>query len=524
MRSSAILLVVVFSLLAVGAMGAEGPTLRIGTPYSIEGLDPIKYSSDGDFYVLSQIYEPLISIEGPYVTPRLAESWENPDPRTWVFHLRDNMYWHDGNEVFPAGSDEKATAEDVKFTFEFILDPANQARLQPKLSSIIESVEVVDELTVKVTTKKPYAFLLQDLNRIPILSKKVFEQLGTEAAIRKAIGCGPFRFVEYRPDDRVVLVRNDRFFIKPQIYKVVFYIIPDKMSLLMALEAGDIDIALQIPPTEVPRVLAEGKLKVVRNSYGWYRYAAFNFDHPFFQDWRVRMAICMAVDMDSIVRNIFPEPQLAERAYGPIPRGIPGFDESWKSLWVYDPEAAKAYLEAAGWKDTNKDGILDKDGKPFRFVLQCPNDPNRQKMSVLISTYLKRIGIDAQVRVKDWATHLDDIRKGNTEMFVMGGGSTADGLLYMFHSRDAGGGAHDTRYRNPLLDAVLDQARATVDAEAREKLWSQAARLVVLDRVHLCAYLEYIQVAMRPEVKGFDTIPTPWTSLVNVTRQVRIED
>jgi len=508
----------------VALAAAEGPILRIGTPYSIETLDPTKYSSDGDYYVLSQIYEPLVNTEGPYVIPRLAKSWENPDSKTWVFHLRDNMYWHDNNEVFPAGTRERVTAADVKFTFDYVLDPANEARLQPKLAAVIESVDVVDDFTVKFTTKEPYAFLLQDLNRVPILSQRAVAQIGLEGLARKPIGCGPFKFVEYRPDDRVVLIRNDDFFIKPQLYKVVFYIIPDKMSLLMALEAGDIDIALQIPPSEVPRVLSEGKIKVVRNSYGWYRYAAFNFDHPFFKDWRVRMAISMAVDMDAVVRNIFPEEQLAERAYGPVPRGIPGFDESWKELWVYAPEGAKEFLAKAGWTDTDGDGILDKNGESFTFTLQCPNDPNRQKMSVLIATYLKKIGINAQVRVKDWASHLQDIREGNTEMFVMGGGSTPDGLLYMFHSRDARGTAHDTRYTNPALDVLLDEAKATVDPEMREQLWTEAARLVILDRVHLCGYLEYIQVGMRPEVHGFDTIPTPWTSLVNETRQVTLED
>ncbi|MCK4392871.1 ABC transporter substrate-binding protein, partial [Candidatus Bipolaricaulota bacterium] len=234
--------VVLLSFIVIGmlvpAVAAEGPVLRIGTPYSIETLDPTKYSSDGDYYVLSQIYEPLVQttlVEGLYVIPRLAESWENPDSCTWIFYLRDNMYWHDGNEVFPEGSREKATAEDVKFTYDFILDPANQARLQPKLASIIESVEVVDKLTVKFVTKEPYAFFLGDLDRVPVFSKKVYEQLGRESFATNPIGCGPFKFVEYRPDDRAVLVRNENFFIKPQLYKVEFYIIPDKMSLLMAL-------------------------------------------------------------------------------------------------------------------------------------------------------------------------------------------------------------------------------------------------------------------------------------------------
>lgn len=497
---------------------SQGDTLTIGTPYSIETFDPTKYSSDGDMYILSQVYETLVSTEGTLVVPRLAESWQTPDDKTWVFKIRKGMYWHDDNEVFKKGTKKEVTAQDVKYTLDFILDPANKARLQSTLAGYIAKVEAPDNYTVKITTKEPYAFLLNDLGRIPIFSKEVRDKLGPEKFAKTPIGCGPFKFVEYKPDDRVVLVRNEDFFIKPKVAKVVFRIIPDKSVALMALESGEIDIALQIPATEVPRLLKENKINVIRNTFGWYRYAAFNFNTPVFQDPRVREAISLAVNLEEITRTIFPDKQLAEPAYGPVPRGLPGFDENWKSMHEYNVEKAKKLLADAGWKP-GKDGILTKGGKPLSFSLKVHNDPNRQKMAVLISTQLKSIGIDAQVQVRDWATHLDDIRKGNTEMFIMGGGSTPDGLLYMFHTQIAAGQAHNTFYKNKELDALLDKAKRTVDEKKRTEMWSQAAAMTIKDRVHLGGYLEYVQIGTSKRVQEFDP-PTPWISLCNVKRNV----
>ena len=528
-------LIVVFVVLAAVVSGCAGSappkatpeppkpapaqdTLTIGTPYSIETLDPTKYSSDGDNYILSQVYEPLVSIDGATVVPRLAESWENPNDVTWVFKIRKGLYWHDGNEVFPKGTKKEVTAQDVKYTYDFILDPANKARLQSTLAENIAKIEAPDNYTFKVTTKAPYAFLLNDLGRIPVFSKEVRDKLGADKFAKTPIGCGPFVFVEYKPDDRVVLTRNDNFFIKPKVAKVVFRIIPDKSVALMALESGEIDIALQIPATDVPRLIKENKVTVIRNSFGWYRYAAFNFNVPLFQDPKIREAIASAINLAEITKTIFPEAMLAEPAYGPVPRGLLGFSDTWKTMWEYNPDKAKKTLADLGWK-LNKDGILEKGGKKLSFSLKVHNDPSRQKMATLISTQLKAVGIDAKVAVRDWATHLDEIRKGDTEMFIMGGGSTPDGLLYMFHTKFAAGQSHNTFYKSKALDDLLDKAKGTVDEKKRTTMWTEAATMTIKDRVHLGGYLEYVQIGTSKKVEQFDP-PTPWVSLCNVKRNV----
>ncbi len=496
--------------------------LRIGTPYTIETFNPFTYSSDGDRYVLSQIQESLVDSEGGHHWPLLAESWTNPDNNTWVFKIRDNAYWHEGNEVYPEGAKEKVTAQDVADVFNFVLDPANKARLQAKLDQIVESVEVVDESTVKFITKEPYAFFLEDINRVPIFSLKAYEVLGPEKFAQFPIGTGPFKFVEYKTDDQVILERNDAYHIKPNLDKVIFKIIPDKSVAAIALQTGEIDVSLQVPPTEVDKVVSSGNAHIVPNSYGWYRYAAFNFNNPLFQDLKVRQAIKMAIDMDEAVTAIFSNESLAERAHGPVPKGIVGWSDEWKNLTEYNPEKAKQLLAEAGWKP-GADGILEKDGKAFKFVLKTPNDVNRSKLGVIIATQLKQIGIDCTAQPQEWATHLEDIRNGNTEMFIMGGGSTPDGLLYMFHTEFAEGQSHNTWYNSPDLDALLDEARITVNTDEREKLWEKAARMTIEDVVHVNGYNEYVQIGVSNKVKDFDEYPSVWMSLVSALRNVSID-
>lgn len=506
----------------VGISAEDTTVLRIATPYTIETLDPFNFTGDGDFYVISQVYETLINTEGELIIPRMAESWENPDNVTWIFHLRE-MYWQDGNEVYAEGEAPMVTAHDFVYTLDYLLNPDNKAVRLNKFTPYIASYEAIDDLTLKIVSPEPSAFFLDGIETLVVVSQEILETLGEDFA-DNPIGCGAYEFVENQAGHRVTLRANEDYFIKPAVDEVVFHIIPDHMTMLLALEAGDVDIALQIPSGEVERLLEEGNITVNKNSVGWYRYMGFNFENPLFSELAVRDAISKAIDMDTIVSLIYPVPGLAEVSYGPIPKGIAGYTEGWDVHWTYDPAAAVAQLKEAGWSDTDGDGIIDKDGTPFSFIIQPPgHDRDRVKLAVLISTQLGSIGIEAKVQEKDWATHLDDIRSGNVEAFVMGGGSTPTGLLYMFHTVDASGGAHNTRYANAELDALLDEARQTVDLDERLVLWRQAAEIVILDRVQIPAYYIFQQSGAAHNVIDFFP-PNPWVSLCNVYRNVGFSD
>lgn len=495
--------------------------LTLGTPYTIDTLNPYKYSSDGDRYVLSQVMESLVEADGGKYFPLLATSWSNPDEKTWDFKIREDAFWHEGNEVYEIGANVQLKAQDVKDCFDFVLDPANKARRQAELANIIEKVEVIDDFTVRFTTLEPHAYFLQNINRQPIFSLQALEVLGEDNFSFYPIGTGAFKFSEYKPDDKVVLLKNDSYPITPHLDKVIFSIIPDKSVAAIALQTNEIDVAMQLLPTDVQAVRAVEGLTTLSNTSGWYRYVAFNVSNPLFEDKRVREAFSLAVNMDEAVDSIFDIEGLAVRAPGPVPKGLPGYTDAWFDLWEYNVEAAKNLLSEAGWV-AGSDGILEKDGVKMSFVLKTPNDTNRSKLGVIVATQLKAIGIDCTPQTQEWATHLEDIRTGNVEMFIMGGGSTIDGLNYMFHSKNAEGGAHNTHYKNSELDNLIEQATRTVDSEAREVIWEQAARIIVEEKVHISAYYEYVQIGINERVVDYNP-PNVWVALTSPTRNVNVK-
>lgn len=522
---STVIVLTLLSLAIVGCSGSpevgnESKVLRIATQYSIDTLNPTKTSSDGDGYIIRQVMEPLVSGEPGDQRPLLAESWTNPDDLTWEFKLRENAYWQEGNEVYPDGSNVLVKAEDVKACFDYVLDPENKAQYQARMADVIDKVEVVDEFTVRFVTNEPAAWFLTDVQRVPIFSLKALEVLGEDKFDFYPIGTGPFKFVEYIPDDKVVLERNDKYFIKPNLDKIIFHIIPDQSVAAIALQNDEVDVALQIPVTEVEAVRESENINVVRtSSRGAYRYVAFNCASNFFSDKRVREAICMAVDMDAAVDAIFGgDPLLGERAYCPVVPGIPGYSDC-SDLWSYDVEGAKSLLAELGWKP-GADGILERDGVKFSFVLKTPSDAARSKLGIIVSTDLKSIGIDCKAQALEWATLVSDMNTGNFEMAISGGYGGEDGMYMMFHSTKGGG--PKINYVNSKVDELLDKGKVTIDREEREAILIEAARLIVQDRPHIPAYLEYWQAGLNKRVLGFDP-PNPYYPLTSPYRNVDLD-
>jgi peptide/nickel transport system substrate-binding protein len=236
----------------------------------------------------------------------------------------------------------------------------------------------------------------------------------------------------------------------------------------------------------------------------------------------------MAVDMDRAVDALFVNSvgaQLAVRAYGPIPLELAGADETaWKAVSTgYDPDGAVKLLESNGWKK-GSDGIYAKDGQRFSFVIKTPaNDNNRMKLGTIIAASLKRIGIEATAQPVEWATFLNDIKTGATQMFIMGGGSTMNGMEMLFHSKLSKGSSHQTFYENAELDALIEKAAVTIDPQERAQILTEASCITVKDCVHLFGYFEYSQIGMNNRVTDFAKNPTCWVGLCNGYRNVGVQ-
>lgn len=499
--------------------------LVIGTYMPVTTLVPWKTTSDGDGYIIRQIYHTLVEMDADSnFTPSLATSWECADDNvTWTVKLRKDIYWQTGNELF---GDEKVqvTAEDVKFSYDYYLNPDNGSVRYTELSNSLKEVKVIDPFTVQFITKDIDVLWEYKMYQNYIIPKKAIEQnwdLGT-----KPVGSGAYKFVEHVVDTQVVLERNDDFWVKPSLDRVVFKIISDKSVSAIALQNQEIDISLSILPTEVGNISKKDYLDLRPSEIGSYRWIGFNCKNALFTDPQVRRALSMAVDMDSAVEAIFKNDagaKLAVRAYGPISYERPGGNEkAFKAVCVeYNVKEAEKLLDQAGWKK-GSDGIREKDGKKMKFTLQVGNnDANREKLAVIVAGSLKAIGVDCTAQTVEWGTHTDDIKKGNVEMYILGGYSNLDGPMRIMHTNESVM-SPNCGYSNKEVDALMDKAWKTIDANDRAKLLTQAAEIFISEAPHIFTYFEYTQMGVNKRVSDFG-YASVYHSLCNDHRNVGVK-
>ena len=503
-----LLMAVLMVSLGVGIVAAapqEGGILNIAIK-SVGTLDPHLTSSDFDFAVLSQIFNTLVRTgKDSTPIPDLAEAWENPDDTTWIFHIRPGVYWHDGNSVFPKGKSRQVTASDVKYSLERVLDPETKSPSAGGLMNIT-TIEVIDDLTIKLVTGSPDPFLLDAIRLagIAIVPKEAVEKLGASGFARQPVGSGPFKLVRFVPDDQVALHRNEDYWKKPLLLGVTFKIIPDDIVAVMALEAGDVHVSLSVPPSEVDRLRNDKRIHLYRSAQGWYRGLGFNVETAPFNELNVRKALAIATDIDSAVKNVFGENAI--RAYGQVGPALLGYDPSLEELWPYDPDGALELLEEAGFTP-GTDGMLQRDGKKLTVDIKTMNEPARIKMVTIMVTQLRKLGIDAKISTQEVGTWVADLQSGNTGLFMDFAYSGPTGLHAMFHSENAGiSNAHF--YKNPEVDAMLDQGSVTIDPEARATIWRKAQRQIMEDVPLIPLYFEFGYTAGDARMNDF--VPQEW--------------
>lgn len=509
-------------------VASEGPKeLTIGTYMAITTLEPWKTTSDGDGYVIRQIYHTLVEMnKKSEFTPSLAKSWEcSDDGLVWTVNLRDDVYWHTGNGLFAEGEKVQVTAEDVKFSYDYYLDPETGSVRYTELSKTLDKVEVVDDFTVKFYTKNVDVLWEYRMYQNYIIPKKGVEQNWDWHA--SPVGSGAYKFVEHVIDTQVVLEKNEDFWMEPGLDKITYKIIPDRSVSAIALQNQEIDIALAVLPTEVGHIAEKDYLTLTDSGTGSLRWIGFNCTWDFFQDVNVRRAIAMGVDLNSAVEAIFKNDagaKLAVRAWSAIPLERPGgnAEERFKAAGMhYDPEKAQALLEENGWAK-GSDGIYAKDGKRLSFQLQVGNnDANREKLAVIVSSQLQAIGIECVAHTAEWGTHTSDIKDGNTQMFILGGYSNLDGPWRLMGYNETTM-SPNSGYKNEDVEAILAEANKTTDFDERSELLTRASEIYVSEAPVMPVYFEYTQVGFNNRVTDFD-YATVYQALCGTERNVSVQ-
>ncbi|MFY9270549.1 MAG: ABC transporter substrate-binding protein [Candidatus Manganitrophaceae bacterium] len=421
----------------------------------------------------------------------LAERWELDGETVYTFHLKKNVRFHDGRPL---------TSEDVRYTFESILDPS-LASSHRKNFEMISKIETPDAATIRFILKRPHAPFLTEMTR-GIVPKHLVEKNRGDFSSHP-IGSGPFRFVRYNSDAAVELAAfSDYFDGPPAIPRLLFRIIPEDSVRLLELEKGNIDLLQNaFTPDALPRLQQNPKLKIIQAPSTTYTYIGFNLKDPILQNRSVREAIALAIDRDEITEHLFKG--LARPAAGLLPPSHWAHTDSVK-VYPYDPQQARKRLDEAGFPDPP--------GPVPRFTLIHKTSQNElaRRVVEVIQRQLSEIGIDVTIRNYEWGTFYGDIRSGNFQIFTLSwvGVDDPDIYLNLFHSESTPpNGANRAFYRNPRLDRLVEAGRITLDPEKRKAIYREVQQIVADDLPYVSLWHTMNVAVMKKEVERFILYP-----------------
>jgi peptide/nickel transport system substrate-binding protein len=417
----------------------------------------------------------------PTMSPQLARSFDwSPDHKVLTFHLRENAVWSDGVPV---------TADDVRFTWQAHTNP-DVAWNSVFMKEHILDVEVVDPHTVRFHFSHPYAKQILDANEGVILPKHAWEKLpfskwreSSDWFVRNLVVDGPFTVDSWQPQQDVVLVRNERYWRKdrPYLDKVVVRNTPDAASQITQLFSGDSDFVPQVQPGDVERIKADPRLDVIAYWFRNFVATIWNLRNPLFADADVRRALTLAIDRQTIVGTVFPD-GTGRVAVSPIVQSVWAFDRTLKPL-PYDPAEARRILESKGWKDTDGDGVLDKDGKPFSFVL-LSNAGNQQRIDagVMIQDQLKKVGIRVEPRVVEFNSMISQAVEGKFDALIFGFAmDTSLDMTAQFGSQATEEGNFGA-YNSPEFDRLMVEAMSKPDIRDSKPTLDRIQQLIHRDQ------------------------------------------
>ncbi|PYM14905.1 MAG: hypothetical protein DMD81_16595 [Candidatus Rokuibacteriota bacterium] len=524
------------ALVSPPAALAAGKDFVIGLWGDATALNPVIATDSISYITEWPVFDSLLELDANLgVRPLLAESWEaSRDGLTYTFKLRKGVTWHDGRPF---------TARDVAFTFYAVLNPKVTtphrayfdalvgfpeltAKDNPKKPEELaqKPIEVVDDHTVRFRLRYPSGSFLAVLTnpRAGIVPEHLLKDADLNSAEfnRKPVGTGPFKFVEWRRGERIVMDANERYHGgRPQLNRLIFRIIPDSVVLLQEMRAGGIDFMENPPLTEVARLKQTAGLKVLVGDNTSYTYFGWRQDLPPFNDLRVRRALNHAIDVPTMVKEVLQG--YAAVATGQFPPSSWAFDPRVKP-YPYDPNRAKALLAEAGFTP-GPDGVLTKDGKRFSFSIR--HDQANQTMKdtgVIIQEYLKKIGVEAKLEPLDWPTFVKKLFASEFEAIVVNWTNhhDPDPFAYTIWHSSQWKGRNFAHYKNPKADEELEAARRTASQADRKKHYAEFSKILMEDAPYVFLYFPQQVYVAKQGYDGFVTIPT-FAGIYQSLRNVR---
>ena len=506
-----LLVTIILSMLLLVACGGSGEkkeggdagagtakdTLVIAQGADAKSLDPHASNDNPSSRVRVQIYDRLVQLDDNGVPqPMLAESWERPDDKTIIFHLRKGVKFHNGDEM---------KASDVKFSLE-------RALASPEVSHIlagINGVEVIDDYTVKVTTEKPMAAILNNLSHITIaiLSEKATKEAGDKFG-QNPIGTGPYKFVSWQSGDRVTLEAFPEYWQgEAPVKNVVFRNIVEETNRTIGLETGELDIVYDISGMDKNKLKDDDRFVLIEGPQASLTYLGFNMKKAPYDNPKVREAISYAIDQKPIIDTVF------------LGAGDPANSIIGPNVWGHydvekftqDIEKAKALLAEAGFPNG------------FKAKIWVNDNPVRRDIAVILQDQLKQIGIDLAIETVEWGAFLDGTARGDHEMFLLGWGTvTRDpdyGIYELVSTTTMGSAGNRSFYSNPTVDKLLEEGRTELDPEKRKAIYKEIQEIIRKDIPMYMIIYPLQNVVTQKNIKNFKLDSAQSHKIYGVTKE-----
>jgi peptide/nickel transport system substrate-binding protein len=455
-------------------------------------LNPVLASDSASGSINGLVYNGLVKYNKDLnLVGDLATRWEIKNGgKEIIFYLRKDVYWHDGKPF---------TAEDVKFTYEKLVEP----NIKTPYSSdfmLIQRCEILDKYTIKFVYRTPFVPALESWS-IGIIPKHIFDtkqDFHKNIANRAPVGTGPYKFVKWVTDEKIELVANENYFEgKPYISRCVFKIIPDQSVQFLELLNQSID-SMNLTPDQA---ISKNKKFVNYNFFEYpsfsYTYLGFNLQNPLFKDVKVRRAIAHAINKTEIIKGVLLDK--GKVATGPfVPQSWAYNDEVVD--YEYNPELAKKMLSACGWQDLDQDGILEKKvsigqkEKVLKFsftLITNQGNKSRQLAAEIIQQQLKKVGIKVDIQTIEWSVFINNyINTRNFEAVILGWNISVDPDQYLiWHSGQTKPGQYNfVSYSNKEVDKLLDQGRQEFDFKKRKEIYKKVHKLIHQDVPYIFLY------------------------------------
>ena len=485
-------------------LGRDRDTYTRFFPANPDNLNPIIQRDNYSTLVLNYLFDPLYDYDPKdnfALKPMLASEMPklSDDHLTFTIPLRKGVKWEDGEPV---------TAHDVVYGYQMVVHPQVDSGQKKSYYADVDYFKALDDYTIEIKMKKAYSFYANVLNMNAIIPKHVFGNVSAAefnsfkypaghkwegtAYSMKPLGFGAYTLESFTPQKEVLLVRNENYYgTKPEVRKIHILIITDIVASRQFLKRGDLDnftynVTRQWDTEDKDDKYINANFNVTMYYRAVYYYIGWNMQREMFKDKKVRLALAKLCDVDGFIQQV--ERGYATRCIGPYSKDFSQADLSIKPI-AYDPKGATALLDEAGWKDTDGDGIRDRNGQKFEFqFMTSSQNPRGENMATLLQESLKKAGIRMTIRQLEWNAFSEEVHNQKFDCLMSGWASTDpdDDAYQIFHSSQAKDrGSNYVSYANPKVDELIEKARLEFDNAKRNEICKEINRIIYDDQPYL---------------------------------------